>query len=450
MRLTTFAFRACSANAIGLSGVGIALLLMATPQTSLADEAAPFLALNAQATSVTQFHPAFHAGLSGDESLDHGTRGSATNDISLFFGLRPSPGGELWLELESDQGFGLSNTLGVAGFPSGEAYKVGKNSPYERMQRWFWRQTFTLGGAPAQNAAGQMNFAQAQSPDRLVITAGKFGVTDIFDQNRFAHDSKADFLNWTVIDAAALDYAADSWGYSEGGAVELYQGRTVYRLGLFDLSRIPNGKQLDNGFDETSLMSEVEADFGAPDRPAALRLTLFANRGRMGSYEQALKLAAETGGTPSTALVRRYASRVGGAVNLEAQITEKLGLFARASLAEGDRETYEFTDVDRSLSIGLSRALRGLSSDDQLGLALVDNQASGPLKAYLRAGGLGLLIGDGALPRSGDEHILETYWRTRALAPLSLTLDYQLIDNPGYDRARGPVSVLGFRLHLQN
>lgn len=450
MNLAPFVFQLSAARTLRLLGVLAGVAYVSAPCATLADDAGLGLSLNLQATSVTQFHPAFHAGLSGGESLDDGARGSSTNDVSLFFGIRPSRGAELWLEMESDQGFGLSNTLGIAGFPSGEAYKVGKNSPYERMQRWFWRQTFTLGVALAQNAAGQMNFAEAQSTDRLVITAGKFGVTDIFDQNRFAHDSKADFLNWAVIDAGALDYAADSWGYSEGSAVELYQGRTVYRLGLFDLSRLPNGKELDNGFDQASVMSEVEEDFGAPDRPAALRLTLFANRGRMGSYEQALRLAAETGGTPSTALVRRYASRVGGDVNLEAQITEKLGLFARASLAEGDRETYEFTDVDRSLSVGLSRALRGLSSDDQLGLALVDNQASGPLKAYLRKGGVGLLIGDGALPRSGDERILETYWRTRALAPLSLTLDYQLIANPGYDRERGPVSVLGFRLHLQN
>ena len=226
-----------------------AVVLLASAGTAaLADaEDAPW-SVSVQATSLTQYHPAFHSSVRGPDSLDPGNRGDTTNDATLFVGYRPWAGGELWLNGELDDGFGLSNTLGVAGFPSGEAYKVGRNHPYFRMQRWFLRQTVDLGGARETVAADQNVIAGSHTEDRLVLTAGRFSVADIFDTNRYAHDPRADFMNWAAIDTATFDYAADAWGYSWGGAAELWEGPWTLRGAVFDLSDVPNSIKLDNRF----------------------------------------------------------------------------------------------------------------------------------------------------------------------------------------------------------
>ncbi|MDG6746513.1 carbohydrate porin, partial [Staphylococcus aureus] len=157
-----------------------------------------------------------------------------TTDLTAYLGARPWNGGELWVNPEIDQGFGLSNTLGVAGFPSAEAYKVGRSEPYFRLQRAFFRQTFALGDA-REGVAGTANQLGGSRPvDRIVLTIGKFGVGDVFDTNPYAHDPRGDFLNWAVVDTGSFDYAADAWGYTTGIAGEVYRGDWTLRAGLFN------------------------------------------------------------------------------------------------------------------------------------------------------------------------------------------------------------------------
>ena len=407
-------------------------------------------ALHGQATFVDQYHPAFASPYAGKNSMDPRSLGNETFDMTLFAGLRLWQGGALYVNPELDQGFGLSNTVGVAGFPSGEAYKVGKSSPYFRLQRLFFRQTFDLGGdsqtiAPAANQLGAI-----QSSDTLVVTAGKISVTDIFDANQYAHDPRGDFLNWAVIDSGAFDYAADSWAYTYGVAAEWNKDWWTLRGGFFDLSRSPNSTELQTDFGQFQLLGEMEARqslFGAPGK---IKLLGFLNRGRMGRYNDAVRLADATGGVPDIALVRRYASRTGGAINLEQGITDDLGGFARLSLNDGSEEAYEFTEINRSLALGVS--LKGTSwgrADDTAGLAFVNNAISGAAQNYLAHGGLGIIIGDGRLPHYGTENIIETYYSLAAANWFSLSADYQLIVNPAYNSDRGPISVLGLRLHGQ-
>ena len=406
--------------------------------------------LHGQATFVDQYHPAFASAFQGKNSMDAGSRGEETFDMTLFAGLRPWNGGALYVNPELDQGFGLSNTVGVAGFPSGEAYKVGKSSPYFRLQRLFFRQTLDLGGdsqiiAPAANQLGA-----SQSSDTLVLTFGKISVTDIFDANQYAHDPKGDFMNWSLIDSGAFDYAADAWGYSYGLTAEWNQDWWTARAGLFDLSRVPNTTELENDFSQFELVSELEARHSLLGAPGKIKLLGFLNRGRMGSYADAVRLANAGGAVPDTALVRNYASRAGGAVNLEQAITSDLGGFARLSFDDGSKEAYEFTEINRSIALGL--ALKGVSwgrADDTVGLAFVNNAISQAAQNYLAQGGLGILIGDGRLPHYGTENIVETYYSFAATGWLSLAADYQLIVNPAYNSDRGPISVLGLRLHGQ-
>jgi high affinity Mn2+ porin len=414
-----------------------------------ADDATPW-SLHAQTTFVDQYHPAFRSPYQGANSLIPKSLGDETFDATAFLGIRAWDGGEIYANPEIDQGFGLSNTLGVAGFPSGEAYKVGKTNPYFRLQRLFFRQTFDLGGEEEQVEDAANQVAGARTSDNLIITAGKMSVTDIFDTNAYAHDPKSDFLNWSLIDAGAFDYAADAWGYSYGIAGEWNQDWWTLRTGLYDLSRVPNSTELETDFSQFEMVVEGEARHTLWGRPGKIKLLAFVNRGRMGDYRDAVALGQATGSIPDTALVRRYASHPGGSLNIEQQITDDLGAFARVSLNDGSKEAYEFTEINRSLALGLS--LQGTSwgrKDDTIGIAGVNNVLSDSAQSYFASGGLGILIGDGRLPHYGDERILEIYYDAALTGWLGVSADYQFIDDPAYNRDRGPVSVFAGRLHAQ-
>jgi high affinity Mn2+ porin len=205
-------------------------------------------ALHAQTTLVYQYHPTFTSPYQGTNSLTPSAQGKETFDLTLYAGVRLWSGAEFWVNPEVDQGFGLSGTLGVAGFPSGEAYKVGSSQAYGRVHRAFVRQTINLGGDTVKLDADLNQLAGTESANRIVITAGKFSVVDIFDTNAYAHDPRNDFLNWSIIDSAAFDYAANAWGYTYGVAAEWYQGQNAFRLGAFDLSVVPNSTELDPQF----------------------------------------------------------------------------------------------------------------------------------------------------------------------------------------------------------
>jgi high affinity Mn2+ porin len=412
------------------------------------DEPARF-AVHGQFTYVEQETSGFSAPYAGANSLSPRI-GAETTDATLSLGARLWTGAEVWLDAELDQGRGLDNTLGAAGFPSGEAYKVGKNQPYLRMPRLFVRQTLNLDDArdPVEPAAHQMGLPQ--STNRIVFTIGKLSVTDVFDASVYAHDQRSDFLNWTAIDTGTFDYAADAWGYTVGAAVEWYQGVWTLRAGVFDLSTVPNSAHLDPGFHEFQTDLEVERRHAISGHPGKVMLTAFDSRGRMGLLEEAVADVAGTGAMPDIATVRRYRSRTGISVVLEQELIENLGFFARAGRASGNVEAYEFTDVDRTVAAGLSlQGGRWHRADDTVGLAGIINGISASRENYLNAGGLGILVGDGRLPNPGPEKILETYYSLAVLHSAHVSFDYQWIDHPAYNRDRGPASVYAVRVHAQ-
>jgi high affinity Mn2+ porin len=405
-------------------------------------------AFHGQATYVNQYSAPFRAPYSGPNSLDANI-GRETSDVTLYAGVRLWQGAEAWINPEIDQGFGLSGTLGAAGFPSGEAYKAGADYPYVRLHRAFMRQTIDLGGDVQKVDAGLNQFSGSQTTDRLVFTVGKIGVGDIFDTNKYAHDPRTDFLNWSIIDTGTFDYAADAWGYSIGAAAEWYQGPWTLRGGVFDLSTTPNSTHLDSRFAQVQWIGELERRYAIGDQPGKVAVTGFLTRGGMGSFQDAIDLALVNGGPADIAAVRHTQSRPGISVNLEQQLMTNVGFFARAGWADGDKEPYEFTDIDRTVAAGFLISGRQWGRDDDtFGMAGVVNGISNVHQAFLNAGGLGILVGDGQLPHPGNEQILETFYSFPVFST-KLTLDYQLIVNPAYNRDRGPVSVFGLRVHSQ-
>jgi high affinity Mn2+ porin len=407
-----------------------------------------WLALHGQTTFLGQYAFPFRAPYRGPNSLLP-NQGRETWDVTLYAGIRLWKGAEFWVNPEVDQGFGLSDTLGLAGFPSGEAYKVGARVPYVRVPRFFLRQVVDLGGESGEIAAGINQFPVTTTANRVVLTVGKFAVTDIFDANRYAHDARNDFMNWALVDTGTFDYAADAWGYTYGAAAEWYQGQWALRGGGFDLSIVPNSTVLDPSFAQFQLIGEIERRFEIWDEPGKVAVTPWLSRGRMGTYDDAVRLAQMTGRPADIAAVRRYRSRWGLAANLEQQVSPDWGLFLRTGFASPGVEPYEFTDIDRTVAAGAQlTGRRWQRPDDTVGFAGILNGISRSHEAFLNAGGLGILIGDGRLPHPGLEQILETYY-CLAVKAWRITVDYQFVNNPAYNRDRGPVSVLGLRLHAQ-
>jgi high affinity Mn2+ porin len=417
------------------------------------------LSLHGQGTLVWQGYPAIRSPYQGANSLPGGGEGRETSDATLYAGLRLWEGAELWLNPEVDQGFGLADTHGAAGFASAEAYKLGAVYPYAAVRRYFIRQTIDLGGESQKVNADVNRFAGSQTENRLVLTVGKFAVVDIFDTNQYANNPKTDFLNWSLVNAGTFDYAADAWGFTYGAAAEWYQGNWTLRAGAFDLAATPAGGA-DNApaygltptFKQFQLVGEIEERHTLWEQPGAIKVTGFLSRGNAGSFQDAINLSQATGLDASDALaaVRHYQSRPGVSINLQQQVSDTLGVFARGGWADGNVEPWEFTDIDRTVSGGVS--LNGKQwgrPDDALGVAGTLNGISSVHAAWFNDGGLGILIGDGQLPHPALEKIFETYYSYALTSALALSVDYQLIAAPGYNPQRGPASIGAVRLRAQ-
>lgn len=404
---------------------------------------------HAQVTYVNQWHPGFSAPYSGPNSMDPSARNTNTTDITLYLGRRLWKNTELWLNPEIDQGFGLSNTVGMAGFPSGEAYKLGENRPYIRLPRAFIRHVISLDGDVQKVEESSNQFATNYSANNLIFTIGHFSVVDIFDNNNYAHDARSDFLNWSVIDSGSFDYAADSWGFTNGATLEWNQDNWSLRGGFFQMSAVPNQKVTGLHLHQHSFVAEYEHRHELDGHPGKFKVLGFVNQGNMASYSDATALGITTGTTPDAALVRRAGINPGLTLNVEQELTGDLGLFARLGINGGKKEAYEFSDINRSVSAGLSMTgNRWGRANDKVGVAGVINGLSSDAKAYFSAGGVGILIGDGRL-NYGTERIIETYYSMALTKNLKLSVDYQHVTNPAYNRDRGPFSIYALRLHAE-
>ena len=423
---------------------------------ALSAPTADLVNFHGQTTFVWQGYPAMRSPYAGANSLPGSGQGRETLDLTLYAGIRLWQGAELWISEEINQGFGLADSHGLAGFSSGEAFKLGASYPYTRLQRAFLRQTIDLGGKSEKVDADIGQFAGWRTADRVVITVGRFEVPDIFDTNKYANSPRADFLNWSLINAGTFDFAGDAWEYTYGAAVEWYFGRWTLRAGVFDESASPEGGvspdafELDPTFAQFQLVGEIEERHELWGQPGKLKITGFVSRGRAGRYQDAITLAQITGQPADITAVRNYTSRPGVSINLEQQVSPTVGVFVRAGWADPNVEPWDFTDIDRTVSAGVS--LNGKSwgrPNDTIGIAGVVNSISGVHQEFLDAGGLGILVGDGQLPNPGSEKILEAYYSYAFSSATRITLDYQYITNPAYNTDRGPVHAFAGRFHSQ-
>jgi high affinity Mn2+ porin len=404
--------------------------------------------LHVQGTEVFQGQPGFHSPYVGPNSLLPEDTFKQSSSFDIYLGAHLWPGGEIYFNPEYYQGFGLSNTHGIAAFPNAENYKVGQKIGDIFIAHLFLRQTFGFGGEQEELPADQLQLAQRVDVSRLTITIGRLSVGDQFDANSYAHSSRMQFLNWILVDNGAFDYAADSVGVIEGGAAELNQKTWALRYGIFDVPRVSNGFAKDGHFLKAwQQVLELEERYTILDRPGKIRFLGWLESAHMGSYRETL---ANPSFMEDITLTRRYRYQYGFGLSAEQEITKDLGAFLRASWRDGEEEVWQFTDIDWSISGGFQ--VQGTSwkrSEDVVGIAGILDGLSSAHRDYLAAGGLGPLIGDGKLPHYEPEGILEIYYNAQVIKNVYLGIDYQFVANPGYNSDRGPVNIFSSRFHFQ-
>jgi high affinity Mn2+ porin len=400
--------------------------------------------LHAQATLLPQGHPAFAAKYSGTNSLSPNADLRVSITSTLFAGLRVWKGGELYFNPEATAGSGISDTHGIAGYTNAEIYRVDSPSPKFYPSRFFLRQTFGLGGPQEDVPGGPNVIAGKRDISRLTITAGRFSLNDVFDSNAYAHDPRSQFMNWTLMDMATWDYAADTRGYTYGIAVEWNEPRFAIRFGTGLVATQANGMVLEIDFLKARADNlELEYRYSLFDRPGAIRLLGYLNRANMGNYRAAIL----SGPNPDITKFRSYSYKYGLGLNAEQEVASDVGVFLRAGWCDGATETWMFTEVEMTFSAGASvKGSHWGRPTDTAGIAVILNALGDDHRRYLAAGGIGFLIGDGAL-NYGLEAIGETYYSYQPFRWLALTGDYALVVNPAYNQDRGPVHVFSLRVH---
>ncbi|HZX57348.1 MAG TPA: carbohydrate porin [Mucilaginibacter sp.] len=405
--------------------------------------------LHFQQTIITQYKPSFSAPYSGQNSLSPNTETQSSITTTLFGAARLWKGAEAYFNPELSGGAGLSKTLGVAGFPNGETFRVGAAEPKIYIARLYFKQNFEWGTEKDTIDDDANQLAGLKSKRYFSVAIGKFGMADFFDGNNFSHDPRSQFMNWALMDNAAWDYPANTRGYVLGATAELGQPTWTLRFAFTMVTTVPNESVWDAQIGKANTETiEFEKRYTFSGQKGTLRILTFLNNGKFGNYRDAITQNPFAPNVDTTQAYGRH--KYGFGINADQYLTKDFGVFAKASYNDGHTETWFFTEIDRSLTFG--GVLKGTSwkrSDDELGLAFIVNGLSADHKDYLAAGGYGFLIGDGKL-NYAPEMIAELYYKINAYQKkIWLTPDYQFILHPAYNADRGPVNLLGLRAHVE-
>ena len=406
-----------------------------------------------QSTYIWQNKPSFRSPYAGPNSFRADAETSYTWTMTAFFGWRPWANGELYFNPESIQGKPLSNVTGLGGLTNAELQKSASAQMRFYRARLFYRHTVGLNPGPSGEKedieSDQNQLAGRVDKRRFVLTAGNLSVTDVFGASDITGDGRSQFLNWSSLNHGHFDYAADARGFSWGAVGELYWDDWTLRAGRFMQPRVSNGLRIDYRIAKNyGDQAEVERRHQIAGQPGVVKAFVFRNVASMASFRDALNAAAP-GTAPVLEFSRRRQSKVGGGVSFEQSITPDLRILARGGAHDGKTESFAFTEIDRSMFF--AAALKGSQwgrAQDTLGVSFGRNELSGDHRNFLAAGGSGFFLGDGRL-NYGAEQIIEAYYSWVPVKGASISLDWQRISNPGYNRDRGPVNIGSVRLHYE-
>ncbi|MGD1108499.1 MAG: carbohydrate porin [Terracidiphilus sp.] len=412
--------------------------------------------ISGQANVILQSHGAFRAKYSGPNSLSNWAQSATTHLLTLYAGYELSQTTEVFADIEDATGNGVSDTVGLAGFVNLDAVRVRegvpeKDDPY--LAQLMLRQIIPLTSerVPNPDPRDELHLATSVPPRRLELRVGKMDLTDFFDVNDYGSDSNLQFLNWTVDDNGAYDVASNTRGYTDAVILEYDDPSRAMRFAEALMPKVANSAFLDADLARSRAENlELEATGNhILHRDSTVRLLGYLNHGNMGSYRKA-NAEFRTGetATPDIIATRREGRhRYGFGLNMEQEVAKNVGVFARLGWSDGQNETYCYTEDDRTVQIGgLAMGDSWRRSSDRAGVAFVTNGIVASHQQYLALGGLGFLLGDGALTY-GREKIVETFYTAHLWRGLFISYDFQHINDPGYNQARGPVAVSAFRFH---
>jgi high affinity Mn2+ porin len=393
----------------------------------------------------------FHAPYSGPNSLQNSADAKTSEAFGLYAGMSIVRGLEGYLDVEMIRGAGIGRTVGLAAITNGDVIRQGSadlgDGPY--IARVFLRYTIGFGRDLDTLTRAMDQLPQIPKTARLEITAGKFALSDLFDVNRYANSTRTQFMNWGLFQNTAWDYAADTRGYSNGLALNWIHSAWSLRAAAMQMPFKANGNVFDSDLRNAhSFDAEFEGHIDVTG--TVVRALAYENEARMGLYSEAI---ANAGTLPPNIALDDSPGRFkyGWGVNLEQPLADhgETGAFLRYGWGDGAAESFAFTESDRHLSGGLqvSGAHWG-RGDDRLGIATVIDGIVKIHQEYLARGGDGFLLGDGAL-NYGEEQIVEAYYRVQCGKYIEVSPDYQYIRNPGYNRDRGPATVLSLRLNVK-
>ena len=408
--------------------------------------------ISGQDNIIFQWHPSFNAAYSGRNSFRSTAEHATSNVATIFLGYQLTRNTEIFADAESAAGGGLSDALGIAGFVNVDVVRNPELGPSPYLARAMIRQIIPLSSETVESERGPFGLATSLPVRRLEVRAGKFGMADFFDLNDSGSDSHSQFMNWTVDNNGAYDYAADTRGYTIGVIAEYHDRNWAFRFGESLMPKVANGPDLDWNL-RRARAENYELELHprlVANRTTTVRLLSFVNHANMGLYRQAINdfLAGKTPRPEIRAHPLQSTVKYGFGINLEQEFAHHVRGFARWGWNEGQHESYAYTEVDQTIEIGADLAGNSWHrSLDKLGGVFVSNGISADHQKYLALGGLGFLIGDGAL-NYGRENIVECYYNAHVWRGIFAGADLQHVNNPGYNRDRGPVLAPGFRFHL--
>jgi hypothetical protein len=408
--------------------------------------------ISGQANIIFQWHPAFPAAYSGPNSLHSNAEDATSKVYTLFTGLQITHTTEIFADIESAGGRGISDAFGLAGFTNLDVVRNPTLGPVPYLARLMLRQIIPLTSERVSAERGPFGLATSLPARRIEIRVGKFSLVDFLDTNGGGSDSHLQFMNWTVDNNGAYDYAAQTRGYTDGAIVEYHDRTCSLRFAEAMMPKVANGINLD-----ADLLRAHSENFEAESRrnfllhrAGVIRFLAYMNHANMGSYREAISNFLAGHGTVPDIISTRHQGRVkyGFGLNFEQDLAEQFGVFGRLGWADGRNESFAYTEVDRTLEFGFY--VKGKSwhrANDRAGAVVAVNALTNDHARYLALGGLGFLLGDGALTY-GPEEIVEAYYTVHMWRGLFASFDLQHINNPGYNQARGPVIVPGLRLHV--
>jgi high affinity Mn2+ porin len=409
--------------------------------------------ISGQDNIVFQWHPSLDARYSGPNSFRTSAEHATSNVATLFLGLAATHTTELFVDVETADGGGVSDAFGLAGFVDVDVVRNPQLGPAPYLARAMVRQIIPLSAETVEAERGPLGLATSLPRRRLELRAGKFGIADFFDLNGGGSDSHEQFLNWTVDNNGAYDYAADTRGYTVGVIAEYHERNWAFRFAESLMPKVANGPDLDWNLGRARAENfELELHYPVlRHRSTLVRMLSFTNHANMGVYRQAINdfLAGRTPRPEIRAHPLQTTVKYGFGANLEQELPHHWRGFLRWGWNEGEHESYAYTEVDQTAEFGADLAGNAWRRKmDKVGGAFVSNGISADHQRYLALGGIGFLLGDGNL-NYGRENIVESYYNAHLWRGLFAGLDVQHINHPGYNRDRGPVLVTGVRFHLE-